>query len=391
MHGTKKPARAGGKARTLYRTGALTSLAALVTTGFIVAGGAAPAWAARVDATCSNSSSDAATIQAAVTASAPGDEVVIKGPCSLTSTVRLLDNRTYRGDSRGGTVIKQANGANLPALLATSTWTDNVSYVNSGITVESLTLDGNKASNTSTVPLVVRAWDSRVSDVEIENAPGDGLQITSLSRNLTHVSAGTEVNSVISDIFVHDSANNGINVIDPDNVVTDWVLERGWIASSGADGVRLDNTAGWQIRDMHLYGVQKNAIDAQRCFNTGIDGNYIEDFGHEGTSGTTYYGIRCTIQGGVANVISGNKVNNVNALPAAGSFVSIGLDGVNYGSGHAAVTGNAIVGRSDPRETGLSYQRNGGTALNVVSTGNLVDNVGTTRTTGSGVTVTTGQ
>jgi len=353
--------------------------------------GLAPAaQAARVDATCANSGSDAATIQAAINGSSSGDEIVIAGECSLTATVKLLDDRTYRGDARSGTVIKQANGANLAAMLASESWVDNTSFVSSGVRIERLTLDGNKGANSATVPLMLRSWNSRVYDVEVAEAPSDGIRITSLSQNNTHLS-NTEVNSIISDVFVHDSGGAGIHVVDPDNAVTDWVLERSWIADSGTSGVDLDNSAGWQIRNLHIYGVQRHAINAKRCFNTGISDNYIEDFGAQGSSGTTYFGIRCTVQGDVPNTITGNKINRFGTLPPNGSFTYLGLDGVNYGTGHVTVTGNGIVGQGTSRETGLSYQKAGGVGLKVVSTGNLVDNVGTARSVGSGVTVTAGQ
>jgi hypothetical protein len=352
--------------------------------------GSTPSFAARINANCANTGSDAATIQAAINGSTAGDEIVIKGPCLISSTIRLLDDRTYRGDSRGGTVLKQAAGANLDAMLATQSWVDNVTYTSTNIRVEQLTIDGNRAANTGTVPLVLRTWNSSVYDVEVREAPGDGIQVTSLSRNGTHLS-GTQVNSIITDVFVHNTGGDGIHVVDPDNTTTDWILERAWIASSDGSGVDLDNAAGWQIRDLHIYGADQHAINARRCFNTGIHDNYIEDFGSQGTSGTTYFGIRCTVQGDVGTTIAGNKVNQMFALPAAGSFVSIGLDGVNYGTGRVAVTGNTVIGKNTTRETGLSYAKGGGTALVVVSTGNLVDRVGTPRSAGTGVTVTAGQ
>jgi hypothetical protein len=190
-------------------------------------------------------------------------------------------------------------------------------------------------------------------------------------------------------LFIHDSGGAGFRVVDPDNNITDGVLERSWIASSGTNGVSLDNAAGWQLRNLHIYGVARHAIDARRCFGTGINDNYIEDFGHQGTVGFIYYGIHCTVQGNVSNVISGNKVNQLHAIPAQGSFISIGLDG-NYAVGAASVTSNAIHGTGNVRETGLAYNKGGATAMTVVSTGNQVNRVGTARLVGAGVTVTAG-
>jgi len=345
--------------------------------------------AALVNAVCTGESSDAATIQAAINGSSAGDEVVIKGPCLLNATVKLLDNRTYRGGSRGGTVLTQANGANLSALLASASWVDNSTFVSSSVRIERLTLDGNKAHNARTVPLVLRAWNSRVYDVEVRNAPSDGIRATSLSANGTHLT-NTMVNTVISDVFITDSGGTGFHVVDPDNQTTDWVLERAWIASSGRSAVDLENSAGWQLRNLHIYGVQQHGINARRCYGTGIADAYIEDFGGEAKSGSTYFGIRCTIQGDVTSTITGNKIHQSGTLPPTGSFVYLGLDGVNYGTGYVTVVGNALDGKGTSRETGLSYQKGNGLGLSVVSTGNLVVEVGTARAFGTGVTVTAG-
>jgi len=367
-------------------------VAVLLVVAFTVFGRVPVAHASRVDATCANTTSDAAAIQAAINASAPGDAIVIKGPCLLSATITLLNNRTYRGDSRTGTVLKQANGANLAAMLASDSWVNNATYVSTGEQVQDLTLDGSRANNTAaTVPLLLRAWNSRVYNVEVENAPGDAIQITSLSQNGTHLaSTNHAVNNVFSDLFIHASTGAGFRIVDPDNNVTDGVLERSWIANSGTSAVDSDNTAGWQLRDLHIYGVPVTAIDARRCFATGIDDNYIEDYGQQGTAGTTYYGIHCTVQGNVGNVIAGNTVSQFHGVPAAGSFVAIGLSG-NYGAGAISVTDNAIRGSGDARETGLAYSKGSAASMSVTSTGNEVDNVGTVRTVGSSVTVTAGQ
>lgn len=384
----------GSKVPSRRRLASSLAAATLIAGGLGVAlvGDVPPAHAARVNATCANTTADAGAIQGAINSSQAGDEVVIKGPCLINATIKLLDDRTYRGDSRGGAVLTQANGANLPARLASDSWVDNVTWVSSNVRIEKLTLDGNRAANTGTVPLMLRTWNSRVYDVEIRNAPSDGIRVSSLSSNGTHLTGSTMVNSVVSDVFIENSGGAGFRVLDPDNQVTDWMLQRSWISTSGTSAVDLDNSAGWVVSDLHLYGVRRHAIDAKRCFATGIQNNYIEDFGLEGASGTTYFGIRCTVQGDVTNTILGNRVHQFAALPAAGNFVYLGVDGVNYGTGQVAVTGNAILGTGTGagREIGLSYQKGNGPALRVTSTGNLVDKVGTTRSVGTGVTVTAG-
>lgn len=253
-------------------------------------------------------------------------------------------------------------------------------------------MDGNRAANTGTVGLMLHTWDSRVYDVRVQYAPGDGIRLTSLSRNgVALATNNNSVNGVISDVFVEHSGGAGVRVVDPNNDITDWVLERSWISGSGGSGVDLANAAGWQVRDLHVYESGQHAIDARRCYNAGIHDNYIEDFGIQGTPGTVYYGIRCALQTGAPATLIGNKINYLyGALPAA-TYVYLAVEGYAAGASYAAVTGNAVVGRGTTRETGLRYTLGAGTAITVASTGNLVTGVGTARSVGTGVTVTAGQ
>ncbi|MFI7636255.1 hypothetical protein [Nonomuraea sp. NPDC049400] len=89
-----------------------------------------PAAAARKEVQCTGTD-DATTINNAIEASKAGDEIVILGQsvapdkpavCVINKTIVLRGDRTYRGDSRTGLTIRQADGANLPAMLASDTW-----------------------------------------------------------------------------------------------------------------------------------------------------------------------------------------------------------------------------------------------------------------------------
>ncbi|MCW6008830.1 right-handed parallel beta-helix repeat-containing protein [Micromonospora sp. CPCC 205371] len=380
--------------RVASMAGAIIVLAGVT----VLVGDVPAAQAARRDATCVGGVGDAATIQNAIDTSNPGDEVVITGRCLITATIKLRDERTYRGDARGdadgggGVVLRQADGMNLPALLATETWVDNRTWVSAGIRIEHLTLDGNRAANTGTVGLMLHTWDSRVYDVRVQHTPGDGIRLTSLSSNGTMLGArNNSVNGVIADSFVENSGGAGIRVVDPENHITDWVLERSWISNSGGSGVDLDNAAGWQVRDLHVYESQEHAIDARRCYNAGIHDNYIEDFGLRGTAGSVYFGIRCTLQPGTPATFVGNKINYLYGTLPAASYVYLAVEGHSAGTSYAAVTGNALVGRGTARETGLRYALGAGTAITVASTGNLVAGMGTARSVGTRVTVTEGR
>jgi hypothetical protein len=335
-----------------------------------------------VSVTCTDTTSDAATLNTAISGSAVGAQIQIHGTCLVNNTIVLYPDRSYLGDSRTGTVIQQANGTNLPALLASQGWTTNSSYADNPITIAHMTLNGNSQSNSGTNVLVIRSWLTTIDDVKVEYAPVDGIQFTSLSQSGTALSNSIE-NSRVSNVFITNSGANGFHVIDPNgNAVTDSDVVDSWIANSGQSAITMDNAAGWKLRGNHLYGVQQNAIYAQNCFGTAIESNYIEDFGDAG--GSTYYGIACTLQGGVGSVIANNKVFMFATEKSSGTFIYIGVPWVNYGAGILNVLDNVIVGANTSNDTGLSYQATGTKTMSVLSSNN-VQSVQTSRVVGTGV------
>ncbi|MCS7479662.1 hypothetical protein ACFFQW_19855 [Umezawaea endophytica] len=80
---------------------------------------AAPVDSGVVLVECTNTVSDDERLNAAIDGSPVGAEITISGLCSINNTIRLLGDRSYRGTSRTGTVIRQADGTNLAALVAT--------------------------------------------------------------------------------------------------------------------------------------------------------------------------------------------------------------------------------------------------------------------------------
>jgi hypothetical protein len=365
------------------RTGAwlLIPLAMLISTGGSVVS------ASDVHVTCANTTEDAAALNAAIRSSQTGDAIRIHGTCLLTETVILRSNRSYLGDSRTGTMLRQADGANLAALVASDTWQSNATYTGSPVRIAHMTLDGNKASNQGTSNLVIRSWLTVIEDLQVRNAPADGIQLTSLGIDGQTRLTNTQVNGRISNCFVTGSGAKGIHVVDPGNSVTDWDLLDCWIASSGQSGIYLENAAGWKVKGNHVYGVPQHAIYAHRCWGTTIADNYIEGFGEAGGKDDTWYGIACTVQGGAASVISGNKVFRLQEKAKEGIFVYLAVPQVNYGTGMISVVGNAIRGRGGEREIGLWYAAGRGAGLSVLSGNNHVQFVGMPRLVGEKATL----
>jgi hypothetical protein len=143
----------------------------------------ATAFAAQVNVTCTNTTADAVKLNTAIENSRSGDRIQIHGICLLNATIVLLGDRTYEGDSRTGTILRQASGSNLPSLVASDNWNDDWTYTGDPIRIAQLTLDGNSSANSATNALVIRSWLTVIEDLQVENAPADGFQVTSLSKN----------------------------------------------------------------------------------------------------------------------------------------------------------------------------------------------------------------
>jgi hypothetical protein len=342
------------------------------------------AFSAQINVTCTNSTGDAATLNTAISTSKPGDQIQIHGTCLLNQTIVLYGDRTYEGDSRTGTILRQASATNLNALVASDSWINNSASTGDPVRVAHLTIDGNAGSNSGTTALIIRSWLTVLEDLLIEYAPEDGLRITSLSENGTALT-NTQVNGHISNIFVTNSGGDGVHVVDPSGTsVTDWSLLDSWVAYSRGSAIYMQNAAGWTIRGNHVYGIRKDAIYANACWATTIDGNYIEGFGGEGGK-HTWYGIACLPGGGAASVVSANKVFMFQKEPPSGNFDFIAIPQVDYGIGIVNVVDNVILGVNGQHDTGLSYQINGGAGLEVLSRGNSVEAVHTRRSVGTGV------
>ncbi len=339
--------------------------------------------AAALHVNCTNNVADTAALRNTINGSAAGDQINIHGVCLVNQTIVLKGGRSYLGDIRtdgSATQIRQANGANLPAVLASDSWDNNTAWVGEPIRIAHLQVDGNKANNASgTVGIMVRSWLAVIEDVGVAKTSGDGIRITNLSKNNTALTSSM-VNGRISNVFIEDVNGSGINVVDTGNSITDWDVIDTWIGTTGWHGIYLANAAGWKVRGNHLYNIGRDAIYANRCWATTIDGNYIEDFGNAGASAANY-GIACAMTtGNIASTIIGNKVFMLKPLMNSTTYRYIGVPAINYaGSATINVVDNVIVGNntSTNNEAGLYYSTwcpcGGGTTLNVFSNNNVTN------------------
>lgn len=340
--------------------------------------GPGPFWA---HVSCHDDRSDAGALQRAIDASPRGATIAIGGQCMLTSSIRLLSDRSYTGSSATGTVLRQAAGMGF--VLAADTYAHNLSATGDPLSIRDLTVACDGSGQTDGI--IVLNWLADVEHVVVRNCGGSGIVDSSVTANGTPIT-NTSVNSRFENNFITNSGRYGFYVNDQQNSVTDGYLQGNQIAFSGADAIHLDDASGWTVTANHLYGVGQSAIYANRLFGTTISDNYIEDFGSKQRSGT-WYGIEATAQGGIGSTISGNSVFNAHGLSSSASYVYIGITRVNSGTSYLAATGNVILGAG----SGVGFLFSGGAnRLVVASGGNAIAGVGTAIRRSGDVTVTRG-
>jgi hypothetical protein len=125
---------------------------------FVLAAIQAPA--AVVNVTCVDATQDTAALRNAIAQSHSGDAIQVHGVCLVNQTIVLRGNRTYSGDSRTGTIVRQADGSNLPALLASDSWALDSTTTGEPIRIAHLTLDG-KGPGEASAPCCDPANQSR--------------------------------------------------------------------------------------------------------------------------------------------------------------------------------------------------------------------------------------
>lgn len=336
-----------------------------------------------VTVTCTDHTSDAASLQHAIDSSASGAVIEIRGGiCLLDRGITFLGDRTYTGGNTVGTILKQEG--RMSYVLASQAYVDNSSWTGDPVIIQDFTVECNGSGNTDGI--VVLNWQADVQEVDVHDCGGSGIVDTNTTANGDTIE-NTSVNSRFDNNFISNSGKYGFEIYDSQNSVTDGFLDDNLIASSGLDAIHLDNAAGWDISDNHLYEDSQNGIYAERLYGTTISNNYIEDFG-SAQSSSTWYGIVVTVQGDVGSTIFNNKIFNDKGESRDARYIYLCIAGTNYGTGYLSVSGNVIVG--DQRtDVGLSYD-GGPNKLVVVSSGNEVAQVGTIRSDGSSVTETAG-
>ena len=326
---------------------------------------------------CQTDSLDSERINQAIQSSSIGSDILILGICNLTETVVLSGNRVYRGGGSFGTVLKQADGANLEALVVTDTFASSEVFTGMPLAIRDLGINGNRDNNTATTDaLVIRSFATTVENLWIEEVGGTGIRLTNTSTNGTLLSATSQVNGIIRNNTVQLVNEKGIFIetVDGGNLVTDWNIVDNWVGFTGGEGIHLTNTGGFSIDRNHIYGTGGSAIRAEFVFGSSISLNYIEDFG-VGSANGTHVGLEVSLQTEAAPTILGNRIYNFTAVEGP-TYEMVRITQL-FGEGQLVFSGNVIEAPPSGIGThiGLSAVGRGADTLEVISSANVLRNL----------------
>lgn len=278
---------------------------------------------------------DDAAVDAFIQGSSPGDTVVFEGEIPVRATVRLAPGRRYVSSGPGvgaqGGTIRQANGANLEAVVASQGWVDNATVADAPIDVQFLNVDGNKANNpgATTAGLVLMSATSSIDRCYVTSTPGDGIVVADTNRAGTLVSNKVLENR-ISRTTVYAPGARGILVLDTNSAgkTTDGYCSQNIVAFAGAAALEIRRAAGWFITNNHVYASEGHGIVLGSLWCTYVLGNEVDGYGASDTAGA-YFGLNMDVHLiGRPSVIANNTVNcNEGSGNAGSTFVYYRLQG----------------------------------------------------------------
>lgn len=181
---------------------------------------------------------DTAAWSAALTAASAGEKVVVAPPgTSLAGEIQIPAGVTVRGAGIGRTTLKLKDATNTPSVRLAA-----------GSVLEDLSIDGNKANQTSSGGVAVNAADARLRRVRVERSRTWGIYGTSCPRLR------------VKDCEVVDSDNIGI-FIQATTAAFDDVRVEGCHVDRSALGTSITE-GGIKIRGTSTYPVRRSKIIA---------------------------------------------------------------------------------------------------------------------------------
>lgn len=299
---------------------------------------------------------DTANLQAFLASLTDGDKALFgPGEWLINAGLQYPQNVYYEGTSSRtsvGTRIKQANGANLDALMASAVWYSASATPTSATWVHwrNFVFDGNKTNQTAGLgyAFVTMNFQSTFEHLEMVSARGSGMHATSETL------AGNGITNTCNEIYINRCQFRGcdghgfeLNEHSAASLLTDGWIQNCISAGNAGDGFRFDAMAGWVCHNNHGYGNAKNGIAAYRMFRTRLTNNYIESFG-DSTSAGTYVGINAYT--GFTNtgqsIIAFNTVHDTRTDVAANTRGGLWIEASTGAAVRMSIIGNNIIGQA---------------------------------------------
>jgi hypothetical protein len=344
---------------------------------------------------------DTRAIRAAIAAAPAGGTVWFPpGTYIVSRTIVLRAGSTYRGSNPNSSVIKQADGVNLIAVLADEHFIGNSTVSASGIQIEDLGIDGNSQANKSGHGLLLMVDRSLVRHVLVDFPPEAGIVLT--DRNVGHkIIADPAVENRIEDCTITQPGTYGIWVVDTHNSgrQTDGYILNNIVKNAlGAWGIRIERAAGWFIANNHVYHSAQNGIYLSHAECTYFYCNEIDHFGLTRQPPRQYYGLQVDfLMGGFRpSVFMGNISATWEGLYPENSYNYFQFSGDKAGQSNAIVAGNgthndavgnARTARNAVESTAFTYNVQPGGTLDVSQAANTNDGALTSDSTPRGSSV----
>lgn len=330
---------------------------------------------------------DTRAIRAAIAAAPLGATVWFPpGTYVVSQTLALRAGCTYRGSNPNLSVIKQANGANLIALLVDEGYAGNSRQSSSGIQVEDLGIDGNSGHNRHGHGLLLMADRSLVRHVLVNFPAEAGIVLTDQNK-AGSVITNPAVENRIEDCTITQPGTYGIWVVDTNNSgrQTDGYLLNNIVKNPlGTWAMRIERAAGWFITNNHVYHCAQNGIYLSHAECTYFYCNEIDHFGLTKIPPRQYYGLQVNFLMGRLrpSIFMGNVCATWEGLYPQNSYSYYEFNGDKYGQSSAVLVGNAThndpvgadlkPGKAD-ESTGFTYYAQRGGTLDISEAANNND------------------
>jgi hypothetical protein len=335
---------------------------------------------------------DAPAIQAAINACPVGGTVYfppaaayysVSATIVVPSYIRLLGNlgyTNYVAYAAEGSVIRQASGSNLDAVVASYNWYHNVtSGVDLDIQIEKLAIDGNRRNQTGGLGYGVAhmCYRFRMKDSWVLGTYSHNVLHATTDKGTTFV--GTTVEGYYEDNIFYDSGGEALHV---QGGATDGFFVNNVVQSPISNGINIASLAGWKIDGNHFYGVGADNIVATGASGAVIADNYLELPGIQQTSGGAARHMNLTIGSGSpadSLVIHGNHMRLDSAATAGVTYQGVILTvSATTGTYPVEMTGNGVDGYvTTPYGTAYIINVASGATVNLTTAGNNALNVST--------------